>query len=66
MTLYEVRAVRPLPRRVHGPLFEYSIGTYTALPDACLALSWWHDVRSGLSRRRGQAYLIERPEVACA
>lgn len=67
---YEVRAVRPLPRRVQGPLFEYPIGIYPIYSDARLALSWWHDLRSGLGRMRGQAYVVERPvlmvEVAYA
>jgi hypothetical protein len=63
-TSYEVRAVRPLPRRVHGPLFEYPIGIYPVYSDACLALSWWHDLRSGLSGFRGEAYVTERPAVA--
>lgn len=65
---YEVRAVRPLPRRVQGPLFEYPIGIYPVYSDASLALSWWHDLRGGLSGLRGQAYLIERhaQEVVCA
>lgn len=60
VVFYEARGVRPLPRRVHGPVLEYSIGVYDRAGAAELAVSWWRDIRGGLSGLRGQAYVIEQ------
>lgn len=56
---YEARAVRPLPKRVVGPIQEYPIGTYASVSQACHAVSWWYAVRGGLHNFRGVAYVRE-------
>jgi hypothetical protein len=57
--LYEARGVHQLPKRVSGPLREYSIGLYFNRDDAALCVSWWCDLRGGMHGWRGEAYVVE-------